>query len=943
MNNMLEYMTGGQCYECGGKVRYDDGGYTFQQDPSAIAPIGQMQKPMRAPSTLDASAKQLMKFILDQFNKGTSERILKKTLMDSGVKREQAEQLLEIAKQEYMKLAKEGDYVNENSQQEALQSQQQMALQQQMGMMNNQDPMGMNQAGPQTGQDQSQIAMSQGADQQQMTDQEMAGQARFGGSMKKLRRYGAGGDSCPNGYEYNEMTGQCMPTAVTTNTTAQGPGGMKIFGGNEVSGPGGAKTGIDQYNQNVVAAAQAADARNNAQANFYGAQLANYDANRVARKDASQQAIGALYSGIRNDQSSNPQNNFFQSFKNVTNPVGTNYQPQTNQGYTQDQGTIPMSRYGGLNKFVNSGLKQYGAGGTEDGCPIGYYKGPDGDCLKIFGSNQAKQEYQSQVVDFYNQAGAPSAGANKGAMMSFEEWQKTAEGKAQDDMYNEMITSPAAYQNYVNQYSTTNAGKTGADPQLSYEQWKNSVMPNSTSAPNSTGTMPTDPRLTNSPYIVMSDKNKIANIDSNWATRAMAVSNSFADPRFAPIAGGFGPGLQFLMGAAAAAGGLGLGIAKGMAGNESRVYDDKGNVWFYNNKRDERRALNQNQPTASGNQGVVQPTTSNAPVAGSNTAPTQEQVQQYLNSQLRLPGQQPLIPTTQPVAPISTDPPADNNSLMTNNPFPPQEYPTVFSSTPDQVAPKESSPLQSDDPNAPNYNPYVPKTIKEDGGEWNPFVDNRRKLRITMPIYDGGGALDTETTPYSQQEWASKTGRPFPLNRNDWDAYNNYVANFNNPATAGTPSTNGVINTTDNTNNALSANPNANMTDTKEYTTQTGDPLGFQVASNTLQGFNMMEDSTAQSSERKKAKALRKLQKQAGNTMMANNAINVQNSYGTWNLNAGPGANQYVADLGHTQEWGTRIGKFGGTKNYRKGGTYMISPQELQAIIQMGGEVEFLD
>jgi len=105
----------------------------------------------------------------------------------------------------------------------------------------------------------------------------------------------------------------------------------------------------------------------------------------------------------------------------------------------------------------------------------------------------------------------------------------------------------------------------------------------------------------------------------------------------------------------------------------------------------------------------------------------------------------------------------------------------------------------------------------------------------------------------------------------------------------------------------------------------------------------MMEDSTAQSSERKKAKALRKLQKQAGNTMMANNAINVQNSYGTWNLNAGPGANQYVADLGHTQEWGTRIGKFGGTKNYRKGGTYMISPQELQAIIQMGGEVEFLD
>ena len=40
MNNMLEYMTGGQCYKCGGKVRYPDGG---EADPSAVADMSQMQ------------------------------------------------------------------------------------------------------------------------------------------------------------------------------------------------------------------------------------------------------------------------------------------------------------------------------------------------------------------------------------------------------------------------------------------------------------------------------------------------------------------------------------------------------------------------------------------------------------------------------------------------------------------------------------------------------------------------------------------------------------------------------------------------------------------------------------------------------------------------------------------------------------------------------------
>ena len=198
MNNMFEYLAGGQCYTCGGKVRYDEGGYTEDQQQSPIADIGQpMQQPMRQPSTLDANAKQLMKFLLEQLSKGTSERILKKTLTDSGIKSDQATELLKVAKEEFIKLTEEGDYVNEMSQMQAMQQQQAIAMQQnQMVMSNGQSPMGMN---PQQGQDPSLMAMQQGADQSQMGDQEMEAQARHGGSMRRLHRFGAGG-TCPEGY-----------------------------------------------------------------------------------------------------------------------------------------------------------------------------------------------------------------------------------------------------------------------------------------------------------------------------------------------------------------------------------------------------------------------------------------------------------------------------------------------------------------------------------------------------------------------------------------------------------------------------------------------------------------------------------------------------------------------------------------------------------------------
>ena len=101
---MFEYLAGGQCYTCGGKVRYALGGNApLEEEQNPIADMSNQGQQIKQPTTLDANAKQLMKFLLEQLSKGTSERILKKTLVDSGVKSEQATQLLEVAKKNLQK------------------------------------------------------------------------------------------------------------------------------------------------------------------------------------------------------------------------------------------------------------------------------------------------------------------------------------------------------------------------------------------------------------------------------------------------------------------------------------------------------------------------------------------------------------------------------------------------------------------------------------------------------------------------------------------------------------------------------------------------------------------------------------------------------------------------------------------------------------------------
>lgn len=1001
MNNMLEYMTGGQCYKCGGKVRYADGGENMQeqqpmQQGSPVANMG-MQQPQRQPSTIDANAKELMRFLLAQLQKGTSERILKKTLTDSGLKAEQADELLGIAKQEFDRTLEEGEYSTsaEEEQMQIAARQQQMAQQQMMG-----------QAGPGAGMDPSMMAMNQQTDQSQTADSEM--EARFGGSMRRLRRMNMGG-TCADGLMWDDVSGRCVPTSTTANVMSAGAGPVNMGASNPV----GTQQQVMQQaaidNQNTVAQAQSQDRQRNAQMGYYDKIINNANTKRETQFGNRMTAMAGLHDMMLQGQL---------PWQKQSVPIGTNTQ-QNQEGST-------MAQFGGLTRFVNGGLKKYGPGGTEDGCPEGYYKDNNGDCQKIFGSGQAKQEYQKQVVDFWNQNPSQDPNSNKAPMMSFEEWQQTGEGKAQDQMYNDMITSPKAFQKYVNDYSTANAGKAGAQPHMAYDDWKAQQLgqqnTNNANVNNNNNTSaPIDPRVTNSPYIVRTDKNKIANLDNNWVNRGLAIGSNIGSAQSLGYAGAFGPYLQAIMGLTGAASSAALGVKKLFAGDKRTVYDDKGNVFVYGNKRSFRRAGRDDSSNQNNQQDNTDQQDNKDPYSdltwgqrraikrGENAiARNDRRLQKRLAEDpnyLDTPegeivayedgnvfdrsrdagnyegGQNPDMykqsywdtkkkdyqdlddaaytekygsskaddsdqSGTGPLIPPDYDKlgktvrDAEGNWYIDRNPNDPSQGRYMI---PDKKRPSEAGydRWKSDDPDNPasgswwNNQKESAMTIpsQQEGGEWNPFVDNRRKLRISMPMYNGGGPIKGEMFPLQQFEWAQATGKPMPLSQQDVDAYNNYVKNFNNN-TAQT-------NMTNNANNALSNNPNANMVNTKKYTIGYGDDAGSRLAQNWYSGLAGANAAISEIQGNKRIEDIQKVRQGLGNSMEIA-AVNPQGDRGTTLVNAGPGANQLVTELGARQSDRETINKYGGSI-YRRGGTYMVSPQELQAIIAMGGEVEFLD
>jgi hypothetical protein len=206
---------------------------------------------------------------------------------------------------------------------------------------------------------------------------------------------------------------------------------------------------------------------------------------------------------------------------------------------------------------------------------------------------------------------------------------------------------------------------------------------------------------------------------------------------------------------------------------------------------------------------------------------------------------------------------------------------------------------------------YNPK-IAEQGGEWNPFEDTRQKFNIGMQTYNTGGVtyegqLGNEKKPLSYTDWAN--------GQKDDDAktvkgYQDYLNKFK-----------------------ITGAPKA---------TQQGDSEGKVVAGNMLSGMQMMADSSQYFADQEKLKAMQETQRNAGNTMESASVVNNPNPYGMMTVNNNL-ANQGPSMQFSTFDLGTTMAKYGGSTQYKEGGTYTVSPEELQMIMALGGDVEFLD
>ena len=198
-----------------------------------------------------------------------------------------------------------------------------------------------------------------------------------------------------------------------------------------------------------------------------------------------------------------------------------------------------------------------------------------------------------------------------------------------------------------------------------------------------------------------------------------------------------------------------------------------------------------------------------------------------------------------------------------------------------------------------------------EGGEWNPFEDDRQKFNIGMQVYNGGGVTYTgqtaakEKTPLSYTDWAN--------GQDDDDApttqrYQAYLDNFK---IEGAPKV-----------------------------TQRGDADSKVLAQNFLSSMEMVNDSTKYFAEQEKLKAMEQTKRDAGNTMEAASVVNNPNAFGAKNINMTL-ADLKTGNMSSSFDLGTTMAKYGGM--YKEGGSYTVSPEELQMIMALGGDVEFLD
>ena len=120
------------------------------------------------------------------------------------------------------------------------------------------------------------------------------------------------------------------------------------------------------------------------------------------------------------------------------------------------------------------------------------------------------------------------------------------------------------------------------------------------------------------------------------------------------------------------------------------------------------------------------------------------------------------------------------------------------------------------------------------------------------------------------------------------------------------------------------------------------DVEGFSDADRAIAGFRMFNEAL---SDRDYAKEYKRMLMRTGNTDYRYNPMNPVNPYGEYTPNVGIGANYALVGNTPIQDFGTKMAsaKYGKMmRNYKAGGEYTISKEELDYILSNGGEVEFL-
>ena len=226
-----------------------------------------------------------------------------------------------------------------------------------------------------------------------------------------------------------------------------------------------------------------------------------------------------------------------------------------------------------------------------------------------------------------------------------------------------------------------------------------------------------------------------------------------------------------------------------------------------------------------------------------------------------------------------------------------------------------------------------------DGYEW---------AGVVMPYMQMAGTVPQANNPLTFKEWYMQNATRADVMQNSanqqmlMDMWKRETGQNMFPA-AGTPQANPT------TTVPASTTTNQTTTDTepqREFqswtSTRRGDAAGTIAANNALAGFGMLNQVlSTRNNEREYKDTLRKI----GNTDERYNAYNPTNPFGNYTPNAGPASNFALVTNTPIQDFGTRMAgaKYGGTSQYKEGGEYYVSDEEMKMILAMGGQIEYLD